>query len=108
MRQGNIRVMCRVRPILAVERKSSDAEVATTFPEEDALAVQSNKRREDGRQQEVFEFDRVFKWDTSQGQVFDEVRPLVTSVLDGYNVCIFAYVCTGAARVAWRAGLTRP
>ena len=28
----------------------------------------------------------------SPDQVFDEVRPLVTSVLDGYNVCIFAYV----------------
>ena len=45
-----------------------------------------------------FEFDRVFGPDSTQEQVFGDVAQLVTSVLDGYNVCIFAYGQTGAAQ----------
>ena len=31
-------------------------------------------------------------------QVFEQVRPLVTSCMDGYNVCIFAYGQTGSGK----------
>ena len=31
-------------------------------------------------------------------QVFEDIEPLVTSCLDGYNVCIFAYGQTGAGK----------
>ena len=31
-------------------------------------------------------------------QAFEEIQPLVVSVLDGYNVCIFAYGQVRAAR----------
>ena len=96
--QGNIRVMCRVRPVLPVESKSGEADVAPSFPEADALAVATSRRDGSRGSKEVFEFDRVFQWDASQTQVFDEVRPLVTSVLDGYNVCIFAYGQTGSGK----------
>ncbi len=34
--------------------------------------------------------------DTSQ--VFDEVKPLVVSCMDGYHVCIFAYGQTGSGK----------
>jgi len=34
-------------------------------------------------------------------QVFQEVQALVTSCIDGYNVCIFAYGQTGAGKTAW-------
>jgi hypothetical protein len=37
-----------------------------------------------------FEFDRVLAPGTAQEVVFDAVQPLIVSVLDGYNVCIFA------------------
>ena len=45
-----------------------------------------------------FSFDKIFTPDYSQTQVFDEVAPLVTSVLDGYNVCIMAYGQTGSGK----------
>lgn len=32
------------------------------------------------------------------GQVFQEVQSLVTSCIDGYNVCIFAYGQTGSGK----------
>jgi hypothetical protein len=40
---------------------------------------------------QTFDFDRVFGDQSSQDQVFEEVRPVLTSVLDGFHVCIFAY-----------------
>ncbi len=45
---------------------------------------------------QAFEFDRVFGPESTQEQIFNDVAQLVTSALDGYNVCIFAYGQTGA------------
>lgn len=35
---------------------------------------------------------------TSTPQVFQEVQALITSCIDGFNVCIFAYGQTGAGK----------
>ncbi|XP_042189058.1 kinesin-like protein KIF25 [Callorhinchus milii] len=45
-----------------------------------------------------FEFERVFGPDDSQKSVFQEVCPLLISLLDGYNVCIMAYGQTGSGK----------
>ncbi len=49
---------------------------------------------------QAFDFDRVFGPEVQQAGVFEDVSQLVTSALDGYNVCIFAYGQTGEARPA--------
>ena len=45
-----------------------------------------------------FEYDACFAPAATQEQVFEQVRPLVTSFLDGYSVCIFAYGQTGSGK----------
>jgi hypothetical protein len=49
---------------------------------------------------QAFDFDRVFGPEVQQAGVFQDVSQLVTSALDGYNVCIFAYGQTGEAHLA--------
>ena len=44
---------------------------------------------------QAFDFDRVFGPEVQQAGIFHDVSQLVTSALDGYNVCIFAYGQTG-------------
>lgn len=44
---------------------------------------------------QAFDFDRVFGPEVQQAGIFQDVSQLVTSALDGYNVCIFAYGQTG-------------
>ncbi|KAJ6384502.1 hypothetical protein OIU78_027745 [Salix suchowensis] len=45
-----------------------------------------------------FKFDHVFRPEDNQEAVFAQTKPIVTSVLDGYNVCIFAYGQTGTGK----------
>ena len=44
-----------------------------------------------------FVFDAVYGEGTLQQAVYEDTAPVVTSVLDGYNVCIFAYGQTGVS-----------
>mmetsp|Transcript_66089 Transcript_66089/g.158077 ORF Transcript_66089/g.158077 Transcript_66089/m.158077 type:complete len:970 (+) Transcript_66089:62-2971(+) len=98
--KGNIRVFVRVRPINEKEKASEPSDPTITFAEERKVSVleETNGRRK------WFEFDRAFQPKTSQTEVFEEVKPLATSVLDGYNVCIFAYGQTGSGKTYTMTG----
>jgi len=45
-----------------------------------------------------FELDRSFGAGATQESVFDEVRPLVQSALDGFDVCVFAHGASGSGK----------
>ncbi|CAJ0749377.1 22193_t:CDS:2, partial [Entrophospora sp. SA101] len=45
-----------------------------------------------------YEFDHVFRPESTQEQVYNELAHVVQSVVDGYNCCIFAYGQTGAGK----------
>lgn len=98
--KGNIRVLCRVRPLLAQEKSSK-------YKPTDFKMIGSNKLQTDGLlagQAKTFKFDRVFKASCKQGQVFDEVQGLVQSAMEGYNVCILAYGQTGSGKTYTMVG----
>ncbi|RZC91106.1 hypothetical protein C5167_028937 [Papaver somniferum] len=51
-----------------------------------------------GSTKKTFKFDWVYAPKDGQADVFVDASPMVTSVLDGYNVCIFAYGQTGTGK----------
>ncbi|XP_039931335.1 kinesin-like protein KIFC3 [Hirundo rustica] len=92
--KGNIRVFGRVRPITKEDGEGPEAANAVTFDaDDDAVLYLLHKGK-----QVSFELDKVFPPQASQEEVFQEVQALVTSCIDGYNVCIFAYGQTGAGK----------
>jgi kinesin family protein C2/C3 len=98
--KGNIRVFCRVRPQLPHE-SGEGTEPAIFFPEDSrpdledgTIAVMDDSKGTE----KVFEYDAIFGRESKQEEVFEEVEALVTSVMDGYNVCIFAYGQTGSGK----------
>ena len=54
--------------------------------------------------EQSFFFDRVFDPSESQESVAEEVQNLVTSCLDGFNVCIMAYGQTGSGKTFTMVG----
>ena len=54
--QGNIRVVCRVRPILEVERKSGEDVDVTEIPNDEELLIQ----RDIHEKKTKYEYDKVF------------------------------------------------
>ncbi|CAN6241005.1 unnamed protein product [Urochloa humidicola] len=96
--KGNIRVFCRVRPLLRFDGDSNGPEGASiSFP----TSVESNGRAIDlmnQGQKLAFSYDKVFDHNASQEDVFVEISQLVQSALDGYKVCIFAYGQTGSGK----------
>ena len=83
--KGKIRVYARVRPILPFESAQGQKE-ALTFPDELSLTMMWRREKRE------FNFDTVFTPSSTQTQVFEDTKHLVQSAIDGYNVCIFAYV----------------
>lgn len=92
--KGNIRVFCRVRPVLKHEDGASNGEVFSyTNKSRGIVAANSSVQ-----QNKSYNFDRVFDPSSTQEDVFGEISQLVQSALDGYRVCIFAYGQTGSGK----------
>ncbi|KAG9160007.1 hypothetical protein Leryth_005742 [Lithospermum erythrorhizon] len=94
--KGNIRVFCRVRPLLSDDDVGTETKVVS-FP----TSMETHGRGIDlsqNGQKHSFTFDKVFSPEASQEDVFVEISQLVQSALDGYKVCVFAYGQTGSGK----------
>ncbi|PWA47051.1 kinesin motor domain-containing protein [Artemisia annua] len=92
--KGNIRVFCRCRPLNS-EEIAEGASMAFDFEgsKDGELRVKSSVAFKKN-----FKFDSVFSPEASQADVFEDTSTFATSVLDGYNACIFAYGQTGTGK----------
>ncbi|GJT69313.1 kinesin-like protein KIN-14S [Tanacetum coccineum] len=88
--KGNIRLFCRCRRLNHDEMaRGSPAVVGFDSCLENELKIIGA---------EQFKFDHIFRPEDNQEAVFEQTSPLVVSVLDGFNVCIFAYGQTGTGK----------
>ncbi|XP_067674970.1 kinesin-like protein KIF25 [Haliotis asinina] len=109
--RGNIRVHCRIRPLMEFDcgnedvstlgRSGSKSEVVVHFYDDENVCIRTAKHNK------VFEYERVYSPDEKQANVFDEVQPMLTSLLDGYNVSIMAYGQTGSGKTHTMLGSHR-
>ncbi|XP_023079336.2 kinesin-like protein KIF25 isoform X2 [Piliocolobus tephrosceles] len=103
--KGNIRVHCRIRPLLPFDSESDDPVLqSSSISREVAHAVDDEtvlvKCDRPGHPliNKTYHFERVYGPAESQSAVFGDVCPLLTSLLDGYNVCVMAYGQTGSGK----------
>ncbi|KAJ3031084.1 kinesin-like nuclear fusion protein, partial [Rhizophlyctis rosea] len=113
--KGNIRVFCRVRPPLEAEKEAADGTLAhMNFKENEDGAIELYQSVESASSSKQttktypFTFDKVFRPESTQSEVFEEISQLVQSALDGYNVCIFAYGQTGSGKTFTMEGPPLP
>lgn len=93
--KGNIRVYCRVRPLLPDEMEAEHTMKVRSLDKYQVYIEKLAENDRDTDRHKTFEFDNVFPIRATQDEVFEETKELITSVLDGYNVCLFAYGQTG-------------
>ncbi|XP_049991974.1 kinesin-like protein KIF25 isoform X3 [Alexandromys fortis] len=103
--KGNIRVHCRIRPFVSVDEElvgptsqncPTPGEVVHAVDDETVLVRCALPHRPPA--EKTYTFERVYGPAEPQAAVFGDVRPLLISLLDGYNVCIMAYGQTGSGK----------
>jgi kinesin family protein 5 len=100
--KGNIRVVCRFRPLNEKEVKMGTAMCISFDP--DDKTVQMNAVQESLGPMR-FTFDHVFPPNSAQASVYEHAaRPIVESVLEGFNGTVFAYGQTSSGKTHTMTG----
>lgn len=97
--KGKIRVYVRIRPFSKSE-KEKGCQDAVVKDGKMTVMVKGLGGIPDSKK--FYDFDAVFSGSPTEGNsqedIFKDTRHLMMSVVDGYNVCIFAYGQTGAGK----------
>lgn len=102
----SVQVVVRCRPINQKETESGCTKVVKIYPSRGVIDVQNPHARSENEKAKMFTYDAVYDENSTQQSVYDEtVRPLVASVLEGYNGCVFAYGQTGTGKTFTMEGL---
>ncbi|KAL5075454.1 hypothetical protein RYX36_014438 [Vicia faba] len=97
--KGNIRVYCRVRPL---KGQANNHGIGGNVEEESISLIMPSKNGKEVKK--IFTFNKVFGPSATQVEVFSDIQPLIRSVLDGFNVCIFSYGQTGSGKTHTMSG----
>uniref|UniRef100_A0A670IDN4 Kinesin-like protein n=2 Tax=Sauria TaxID=32561 RepID=A0A670IDN4_PODMU len=101
----SVRVVVRCRPMNSKEKVASYEQVVQVDVKLGQVSVKNPK----GTSHELpktFTFDAVYDWNSKQFELYDETfRPLVDSVLQGFNGTIFAYGQTGTGKTYTMEGV---
>ncbi len=81
---GNVRLLCRTF--------SPSSKMCCDFSQENVLSLLTSTG------EQSFYFQKLFLPSSSQDAVFEEVKPLATSVVDGYNASAFVYGVSGSGK----------
>ncbi|ONM32818.1 Di-glucose binding protein with Kinesin motor domain [Zea mays] len=99
--KGNIRVFCRCRPLNAEEiAEGASSAIDFDSAKDGELIVRGHVSS-----RKIYKFDSVFSPEEDQEKVFEKTAPYAISVLDGFNVCIFAYGQTGTGKTFTMEGI---
>ncbi|KAG4304181.1 hypothetical protein PORY_002362 [Pneumocystis oryctolagi] len=92
MSSGNVKVVCRFRPLSKAEQQSGTGTLSV-------LTDETMLRLETRELNGSFVFDRVFNESSRQLDVFEySIRSTVDDILNGYNGTILAYGHTGSGK----------
>ncbi|EGR27262.1 hypothetical protein IMG5_199420 [Ichthyophthirius multifiliis] len=98
--QGNIRVFCRIRPLLDDEILDKTLEMINV-QNQNTLKLQvpqSQMKSSNNLKDYQFNFMHIFDQNSSQKDVFDQLNFFISTAIHGYNVCIFSYGPTGSGK----------
>nr|XP_020463655.1 kinesin-like protein KIF3B [Monopterus albus] len=100
-----VKVVVRCRPFS--RREGVECENILEIDDKRGQITVRNPKAPPDEPMKVFTFDSVYGWDSKQSDIYDDaVRPLVESVLQGFNGTIFAYGQTGTGKTYTMQGLS--
>ncbi|XP_077403309.1 kinesin-like protein KIF3B [Vanacampus margaritifer] len=95
----SIKVVVRCRPMNGKERAAAFESVVSVDVKLRQITVRNPRESLSCKSSKVFTFDSVYDWKSMQMELYNEsFRPLVDSVLQGFNGTIFAYGQTGTGK----------
>ncbi|XP_061483012.1 kinesin-like protein KIF27 isoform X2 [Rhineura floridana] len=90
MEEIPVKVAVRIRPLLAKEVLHNHQVCVRLIPNTQQIIIGKDR---------VFTFDFVFGKHSTQGEVYTTcIKPLVASLIEGYNATVFAYGQTGSGK----------
>ncbi|KAM9355201.1 kinesin-like protein KIF3C [Pholidichthys leucotaenia] len=104
----SVKVVVRCRPLTRKEDSNGPSGGIVQMDLKLGQVILRNPRAPQSEPQKTFTFDAVYDANSKQRDLYDEsVRPLIDSVLAGFNGTIFAYGQTGTGKTytmqgAWR------
>ncbi|XP_072182221.1 kinesin-II 95 kDa subunit-like [Diadema setosum] len=101
----SVKVIIRCRPLNDKEKGQGFERVVEMDTKRGVVEVR-NPKGTPGEPKKSFTFDTVYDWNSKQRDLYDETfRPLVESVLQGFNGTIFAYGQTGTGKTFTMEGV---